>query len=210
MGSSNQDWSPRLGHGGKEVPPWAHPIVLPGGGAKGPAAAVSVDPMQRTRRITGPAPVARTTEEVSALDRSIIEQLQEDGRKAFTQIATELGISEAAVRQRTNRLIKRGVLQIVGVADPLKLGYDQMALIGVRCQGDMMLEAADAISELPEVIYVVATAGAYDLLVEAVCVDSEALLEFLATRLRKVPGVLSTETFVYLRIVKQSFHWRTA
>lgn len=103
--------------------------------------------------------------------------------------------------------MERGVLQIVGVADPLKLGYDQMALIGVRCEGDQLLDAANRISELPEVIYVVVTAGAFDLLVEAVCQDNEALLKFLADKLRKVPGVTTTETFVYLRIVKQSYHW---
>ena len=103
--------------------------------------------------------------------------------------------------------MERSVLQIVGVADPLKLGYDQMALIGVRCQGDQLLEAANAIADLPEVIYVVVTAGAFDLLIEAVCRDNEALLQFLAEKLRKVVGVTSTETFVYLRIVKQSYHW---
>jgi Lrp/AsnC family transcriptional regulator, regulator for asnA, asnC and gidA len=147
------------------------------------------------------------TDEVSQLDLEIIERLQEDGRRPYTRIAAELGVSEAAVRARTNRLMERGVLQIVGVADPLKLGYDQMALIGVRCQGDKLLEAANAIADLPEVIYVVVTAGAFDLLIEAVCRDNEALLQFLAEKLRKVAGVTSTETFVYLRIVKQSYHW---
>lgn len=149
----------------------------------------------------------RAGEEISELDLAIIERLQEDGRRPFTRIASELGVSEAAVRARTNRLMQRGVLQIVGVADPLKLGYDQMALIGVRCEGDQLLAAAKAIGELPDVIYVVVTAGAFDLLVEAVCKDNEALLQFLAEKLRKVPGVTSTETFVYLRIVKQSYHW---
>src|SRR5918997_4372894 len=148
-------------------------------------------------------PVPRVAEEVSTLDKRIIEHLQQDGRRPFTQIAAELGVSDAAVRARTNRLIERGVLQIVGVTDPLKLGYDQMAMIGVRCEGDHLLSAAEAISALPEVIYVVVTAGSYDLLVETVCEDNEALLRFLADRLRKVPGVLTTETFVYLRIVKQ-------
>ena len=149
----------------------------------------------------------RAADEVSELDLEIIERLQEDGRRPYTRIAAELGVSEAAVRARTNRLMERGVLQIVGVADPLKLGYDQMALIGVRCQGDQLLEAASAIADLPEVIYVVVTAGAFDLLIEAVCRDNESLLQFLAEKLRKVAGVTSTETFVYLRIVKQSYHW---
>jgi Lrp/AsnC family transcriptional regulator for asnA, asnC and gidA len=144
-------------------------------------------------------------EGVGELDRRIIEFLQQDGRRPYTQIAAELGVSEAAVRARTNRLIERGVLQIVGVADPLKLGYNQMAMIGVRCDGAQLVAAADAIAKLPEVIYVVATAGAYDLLVEAVCEDSEALLEFLTQRLGRVEGVRSTETVIYLRIVKQSY-----
>ena len=159
--------------------------------------------MQRTAHAQqGPA-----ADEISDLDLQIIQRLQEDGRRPYTRIATELGVSEAAVRARTNRLMERGVLQIVGVADPLKLGYDQMALVGVRCAGDQLLEAARLIGELPEVIYVVVTAGAFDLLVEAVCENNEALLQFLAEKLRKVPGVTSTETFVYLRIVKQTYSW---
>jgi Lrp/AsnC family transcriptional regulator for asnA, asnC and gidA len=148
---------------------------------------------------------ARSSEEVTELDKRIIEHLQEDGRRPFTQIAAHLGVSEAAVRARTSRLIERGILQIVGVTDPLKLGYDQMALVGVRCRGDRLMEAAEEIGKLPEVIYVVVTAGAFDLLVEAVCEDNEALLRFLAEKLRRVPGVESTETFVYLRIVKQTY-----
>jgi len=159
--------------------------------------------MQQGERTSGP----HSSDEISDLDLKIIEALQGDGRRPFTQIAARLGVSEAAVRARTNRLIERGVLQIVGVADPLKLGYDQMALIGVRCDGDRLLEAAHAIAQLSEVIYVVVTAGAFDLLVEAVCRDNEALLAFLAEKLRKVDGVRTTETFVYLRIVKQSYHW---
>ncbi|MGZ6344129.1 MAG: Lrp/AsnC family transcriptional regulator [Candidatus Limnocylindrales bacterium] len=157
--------------------------------------------MTQNRRALG----ARSSEEGSELDKRIIEHLQEDGRRPFTQIAAQLGVSEAAVRARTSRLIERGILQIVGVTDPLKLGYDQMALVGVRCRGDRLMEAAEEIGKLPEVIYVVVTAGAFDLLVEAVCEDNEALLRFLAEKLRRVPGVESTETFVYLRIVKQTY-----
>src|SRR5918997_3878395 len=97
-------------------------------------------------------PAARNGDDVSAPDHEILRHLQEDGRRPFTQIAAELGVSEAAVRARTNGLIDHGVLQIVGVTDPLKLGYDQMALIGVRCEGADLLTAADAIAELPEVI----------------------------------------------------------
>jgi Lrp/AsnC family transcriptional regulator for asnA, asnC and gidA len=169
---------------------------LPGGNASG-----TVGPWLDRAGGGDHGPGARASE----LDRRIIGVPAAGWAPAHTQIAAELGVSEAAVRARTNRLIERGVLQIVGVADPLKLGFNQMAMIGVRCDGAQLVAAADAIAKLPEVIYVVATAGAYDLLVEAVCEDSEALLEFLTQRLGRVEGVRSTETFIYLRIVKQSY-----
>ncbi len=151
----------------------------------------------------------RPSEDVSVLDKRIIEHLQEDGRRPYTQIAADLGVSEAAVRARTNRLVERGILQIVGVTDPLKLGFHQMAMIGVRCERDRLIEVAEAVAEMPEVDYVVITAGSYDLLIETVCEDNEALLRFLAERLRAIDGVRETETFVYLRMVKQTYQWGT-
>ena len=147
--------------------------------------------------------------EISELDKRIIEHLQQDGRRPFTQIALALGVSEATVRARTNRLIERGILQIVGVTDPLKLGFQQQAMIGVRCEASELLEAADVINAFPEVDYLVVTAGSYDLLVEVVCEDNEALLQFLTEKLRRVPGVRETETFVYLRMLKQVYTWGT-
>jgi len=149
------------------------------------------------------------SEEVSDLDKRIIEHLQHDGRRPFTQIALELGVSEAAVRARTKRLMERGILQIVGVTDPLKLGFQQMAMIGVRCDGDRLVSAAEAVSEFPEVDYLVITAGTYDLLIEVVCEDNDALLRFLTEKLRRVDGVRQTETFVYLRMMKQVYSWGT-
>ena len=143
------------------------------------------------------------------LDKRIIEHLQLDGRRPFTQIATALGVSEATVRACTNRLIERGILQIVGVTDPLKLGFQQQAMIGVRCEASQLLEAAEVINAFPEVDYLVVTAGSYDLLVEVVCEDNEALLHFLADKLRRVAGVRETETFVYLRMLKQVYTWGT-
>ena len=151
----------------------------------------------------------RGGEEVSALDKRIIEHLQEDGRRPFTQIATDLGVSEAAVRARTNRLVERGILQIVGVTDPLRLGFQQQAMIAVRCESKRLLDVADAISAFPEVDYVVITAGTFDLLVEVVCENTDGLLSFLTDKLRAVDGVRETETFVYLRMVKQTYHWGT-
>jgi Lrp/AsnC family transcriptional regulator for asnA, asnC and gidA len=158
-------------------------------------------------RVRGQA--ARGADEVSALDKRIIEHLQQDGRRPFTQIAADLGVSEAAVRARTNRLVERGILQVVGVTDPLKLGFHQQAMIGVRCERDRLLQVADAVSAFPEVDYVVITAGTFDLLIEVVCEDNDALLAFLTERLRAVDGVRETETFVYLRMVKQTYQWGT-
>jgi Lrp/AsnC family transcriptional regulator for asnA, asnC and gidA len=152
---------------------------------------------------------SRGSEDVSALDKRIIEHLQQDGRRPFTQIAADLGVSEAAVRARTNRLVDRGILQVVGVTDPLKLGFQQQAMIGVRCERDRLLEVSEAVSAFPEVDYVVITAGAFDLLIEVVCEDNEALLRFLTEKLRAVEGVRETETFVYLRMVKQTYQWGT-
>ena len=151
----------------------------------------------------------RASDEVSVLDKRIIEHLQTDGRRPFTQIAADLGVSEAAVRARTNRLIERGILQVVGVTDPLRLGFQQMAMIGVRCRSDKLIEVAEQLAAMPEVDYVVITAGTYDLLVETVCEDNEALLAFLAERLRAIDGVRETETFVYLRLVKQTYQYGT-
>ena len=158
----------------------------------------------RSRALSG-----RGSDDVSALDKRIIEHLQADGRRPFTQIAADLGVSEAAVRARTSRLIERGILQVVGVTDPLKLGFHQMAMIGIRCESSKLIEVAEHLAEMPEVDYVVITAGTYDLLIETVCEDNEALLVFLAERLRAIDGVRDTETFVYLRLVKQTYQYGT-
>jgi Lrp/AsnC family transcriptional regulator for asnA, asnC and gidA len=151
---------------------------------------------------------SRRQDELTPLDKRIIEHLQADGRRPFTQIATELGVSEAAVRARTNRLIERGILQVVGVADPGKLGFQQ-ALIGIRCEPGRMVSVAEALAELPEVDYVVVTTGRFDILIETVSEDNEGLLNFLTERLQAIEGVQGTETFTYLRLVKQTYQFGT-
>lgn len=148
-------------------------------------------------------------EAIDELDKRIIEHLQQDGRRPFTRIADELGVSEAAVRARTNRLVDRGILQVVGVTDPLRVGFRQMAMIGIRCEASKLMSVAAAVASLPEASYVVVTAGTYDILVETVCEDSDALLRFLTERLRAIDGVRDTETFVYLRMLKQTYQWGT-
>ena len=150
----------------------------------------------------------RRQDDLSALDKRIIEHLQADGRRPFTQIATDLGVSEAAVRARTNRLMDRGILQIVGVADPGKLGFQQ-TLIGVRCTPGRLIAVAEELAKLPEVDYVVIASGRFDILIEVVAEDNEALLQFLTERLQTIEGVRDTETFTYHRLVKQTYQFGT-
>ncbi|MEH0843400.1 Lrp/AsnC family transcriptional regulator [Micromonospora sp. CPCC 205711] len=140
--------------------------------------------------------------------KQIIEQLQEDGRRPYATIGKAVGLSEAAVRQRVQRLLDAGVMQIVAVTDPLQLGFPRQAMIGLRTDGD--LEAvADRLAGFEEIDYVVITAGSFDLLAEVVCRNDAHLLEILQ-KLRAVEGVLATEAFVYLKLRKQTYTWGTA
>jgi Lrp/AsnC family transcriptional regulator for asnA, asnC and gidA len=141
------------------------------------------------------------------LSRAIIEQLQQDGRRPYARVAEAVGLSEAAVRQRVQRLIEAGVMQIVAVTDPLQLGFARQAMVGVRTHGDTRV-VADALAEFQEVDYVVISAGSLDLLVEVVCADDDQLLDTVS-RIRSVPGVESTETFLYLGLRKQTYAWGT-
>jgi Lrp/AsnC family transcriptional regulator for asnA, asnC and gidA len=159
------------------------------------------------------AAVAGRVESVTAdrpaldeLNRAIISQLQQDGRRSYAAIAKAVGLSEAAVRQRVQRLLDAGVMQIVAVTDPLQLGFARQAMIGVRADGDLS-EVADKLASLPEVDYVVVTAGSFDLLVEVVCNDDDHLLSLLNNSIRTVPGVRDSETFVYLKLAKQTYSW---
>ena len=140
--------------------------------------------------------------------KAIVEQLQQDGRRSYATIARAVGLSEAAVRQRVARLQDAGVIQVVAVTDPLQLGFRRQAMIGVRVDGEITA-VADALTEMTEVDYVVITAGSFDVLVEAVCEDDDHLLELVGKRIRGVPGVRSTETFVYLKLRKQHYDWGT-
>jgi Lrp/AsnC family transcriptional regulator for asnA, asnC and gidA len=141
------------------------------------------------------------------VSRAIIEQLQQDGRRPYARIAAAVGLSEAAVRQRVQRLLDAGVMQVVAVTDPLQVGFARQAMVGVRTRGDTRV-VADALAAFHEVDYVVVTAGSFDLLVEVVCEDDDQLLE-VVSRIRDVHGVESTETFVYLGLRKQTYAWGT-
>ena len=141
------------------------------------------------------------------VSRAIIEQLQEDGRRPYARIATAVGLSEAAVRQRVQRLLDAGVMQIVAVTDPMQVGFSRQAMVSVRTGGDARV-VADHVAEFTEVDYVVITAGSADLLVEVVCEDDDQLLE-VVTRIRAVDGVEATETHMYLSLRKQTYAWGT-
>jgi Lrp/AsnC family transcriptional regulator, regulator for asnA, asnC and gidA len=141
------------------------------------------------------------------VSRAIIEQLQQDGRRSYARIASAVGLSEAAVRQRVQRLLDAGVMQIVAVTDPMQVGFPRQAMVGVRARGDVR-SAADKLAAMPEVDYVVVTAGSFDVILEIVCEDDERLLDTVA-RIRAADGVESTETFVYLGLRKQTYAWGT-
>ncbi|HEY0187427.1 MAG TPA: Lrp/AsnC family transcriptional regulator [Cellulomonas sp.] len=162
-----------------------------------------------TPRSTSPGPTAPPTHPaLDDLSKAIIEQLQEDGRRAYATIGKAVGLSEAAVRQRVQRLTESGVMQIVAVTDPVQVGFARQAMIGIRAEGDLQA-LADALAELPEVDYVVITAGGFDVLVEVVCTGDDHLLAVLNDQIRTLPGVRTTETFVYLKLTKQLYNWGT-
>jgi Lrp/AsnC family transcriptional regulator, regulator for asnA, asnC and gidA len=140
------------------------------------------------------------------VSKAIIEQLQQDGRRAYAAIGKVVGLSEAAVRQRVQRLLEQGAMQIVAVTDPLELGFHRQAMVGLKAEGDLQA-IADELAAMEEIDYVVITAGSFDLLVEVVCESDEHLLDVLSTRIRSLPGVKGTETFVYLKLRKQTYSW---
>jgi len=148
---------------------------------------------------------AATLDDVS---KAIIEPLQQDGRRPYATIGRAVGLSEAAVRQRVQRLQDSGVMQIVAVTDPVQVGFARSAMIGVHVEGDVEA-VADAMEALPEVDYLVVCAGSFDILAEVVAEDDDHLLDVINGRIRSLAGVRSTETFVYLKLRKQIYTWGT-
>jgi Lrp/AsnC family transcriptional regulator for asnA, asnC and gidA len=145
---------------------------------------------------------------IDDVSKAIIEQLQEDGRRPYAAIGKAVGLSEAAVRQRVQRLSDAGVIQIVAVTDPLQVGMFRQALVAINVQGPIE-PVADALAEIEEVAYVVVCAGRFDVLCEVVCEDDAALLDLISHRVRTLPGVADTELLVYLSLRKQSYQWGT-
>jgi Lrp/AsnC family transcriptional regulator, regulator for asnA, asnC and gidA len=160
-----------------------------------------------TRRRPGEPPASGPVT-LDDADRKIIGVLQRDGRCPYGTIAEQVGLSEAAVRRRVQRLREAGIMEIVAVTDPLQLGFSREALVGIRVQGDVRL-VADKIASIDEVNYVVLCAGSFDILAELVTVDDDSLVHLLNDAIRSIPGVTEVETFLYLKLAKQTFNWGT-
>jgi Lrp/AsnC family transcriptional regulator, regulator for asnA, asnC and gidA len=157
----------------------------------------------RSTDVTVTSPVA-----LDDVDRKIIGVLQRDGRCPYGTIAQQVGLSEAAVRRRVQRLREAGIMEIVAVTDPLQLGFTREALVGIRVQGDVRL-VADKLASIDEINYVVLCAGSFDILAELVTVDDDSLVHLLNDSIRSIPGVTEVETFLYLKLAKQTFNWGT-
>jgi Lrp/AsnC family transcriptional regulator for asnA, asnC and gidA len=142
------------------------------------------------------------------ITRHIIEQLQEDGRRSYAAIARAVGLSEAATRQRVQKLLEDGVIQITAVSDADAVGFHRMALVGIKVDGDIR-QVGDKLAGIPEADYVVICAGQFDLLVELICEDDEHLLRTVGESVRTIPGVRSSEIFVYLKVAKETYQWGT-
>ena len=171
------------------------------GSGGGNPAVLTDSPVMTSRQRDRQAPV-----QLDDVSKAIVDQLQEDGRRSYADIGKRVGLSEAAVRQRVQRLTEAGVMQIVAVTDPMQLGFTRQAMIGVRVSGDAR-EVADRLAALPAVDYVVMTAGTFDVLAEVVCENDDDLIELLNTEIRQLPGITATETFMYLQLRKQAYHW---
>ncbi len=143
---------------------------------------------------------------VDDLSKAIIAQLQEDGRRPYATIGKAVGLSEAAVRQRVQKLVDTGVMQIVAVTDPLQLGFDRQVMIGLTVEGDTE-EVAAKLATIAELDYLVIPAGSFDILAEVVVTDDQHLLRVINGQIRTIPGVKRTETFLYLKLTKQTYDW---
>jgi Lrp/AsnC family transcriptional regulator, regulator for asnA, asnC and gidA len=139
------------------------------------------------------------------IDQYIIDAMRKDGREAFAQIAEKLNVSPGMIRQRYNRLVELGYLKVVAVTNPLMMGMRTMALIGIHTEASKMLQVAEEISKLEEVVYLVVLSGRYDIICEVFCRDHEDLLKFLTEKLAKIDGIRETESFIHLKIVKEIY-----
>ena len=145
------------------------------------------------------------SQDLDKIDIQIMDALREDGRIAFAQIADQLGVSPGMIRMRYNRMVEMGFLKVVAITNPLRMGYEAMAMIGIRTEGQKMLEVAEKIAEFEEVVYLIVTSGRFDIIAEVFCRDHADLLRFLTEKLYCIEGVRETESFIQLKIVKEVY-----
>ena len=138
-------------------------------------------------------------------DLKIIDALHKDGRVPFAQIAEQLSVSPGMIRQRYNRLVDQGYLKVVAITNPLRMGFKTMAMIGIRADGSKLLEVAEKVSKLDEVIYMIITSGRFDIFAEVVCRDHGDLLRFITEKLSVIDGVRESESFMHLKIMKEVY-----
>ncbi len=150
----------------------------------------------------------KTSAVLDDVAKGIIEQLQADGRRSYADIGKAVGLSEAAVRARVQKLTDLGIVQIVAVTDPLQLGFHRQVMVGIQVDGDPR-KVADALEKIDQVDYLVLTTGRFDILAEMVCHDDAELTDLLYGQIRTIPGVVSTETFTYLALRKEHYNWGT-
>jgi Lrp/AsnC family transcriptional regulator, regulator for asnA, asnC and gidA len=149
--------------------------------------------------------IGNVTSETDEIDLQIIDALQKDGRVAFAQIAEQLNVSPGMIRLRYNRLAEQGYLKVVAITNPLRMGFKTMAMIGIRADGSKLLDVAEKIARLDEVIYLVISSGRFDLFAEVVCRDHEDLLRFITEKLSTIDGVRESESFLNLKIIKEVY-----
>ncbi len=148
---------------------------------------------------------ANAPESLDQADLKILEALRQDGRTPFAQIAEQLNVSAGMIRIRYARLVDMGYLKVVAITNPLRMGFQAMAMIGIRTEGRLMLQVAEQVAALDEVVYLVVTSGRYDLMAEVSCRDNTDLLRFITERLYTIEGVRETETFMHLKIIKEVY-----
>jgi Lrp/AsnC family transcriptional regulator, regulator for asnA, asnC and gidA len=142
---------------------------------------------------------------LDSIDLQIISMLQKDGRATFSEIAESLQVSPGMIRIRYNRLVEAGYVKVVAISNPIKMGFNFMAMVGIRVEGSKLNEVAERIARLNEVIYLIITSGAYDLFAEVICTNQADLLDFLSQKLSPIDGVRETEAFIHLKIVKEVY-----
>jgi Lrp/AsnC family transcriptional regulator for asnA, asnC and gidA len=147
----------------------------------------------------------KQTYDLDDIDLKVLEVLRGDGRAAFSQIAEQLGVSPGMIRMRYNRMVEMGYLKVVAITNPLRMGYEAMAMIGVRTDGKRMLEVAERIAAFDEVVYLVVTSGRFDIMAEVFCRDHAGLLRFITEKLYSIDGVRESESFLQLKIVKEVY-----